>query len=1642
MKRIHLLILLTCPAYLFAQNSTMSNRLIVKLKGNTETVSNGKRVSIKNPQAQQRLSSMGIEQMEKIVTSHSENGNSSNQMPLLIRLNDSTDPAKKIKELLATGLYEYVELDHPMVFQGDPVEPNDTYFSNQWSLNNDGSYNASAVADADIDMPEAWGITQGSSSIIVAITDTGLRMSHPEFAGRIWTNANEIAGNGIDDDGNGFIDDVNGWDFADGNNDLTDLDGHGTNVTGIATATGNNADGYAGVNWNCQIMPLKVFEDAGNAGFYSYFIAAIYYAVDHDANVINMSLGGTATSTALQDVLTYATENNVAIVASMMNQNSEITFYPAGYASVIAVGATDVDNTRAPFSSYGNHIDISAPGRYIDGVRFDSDTQYYGGYSGTSQAAPHVAGVVSLMFGLDPFLTIAEVNAYLINGAVDGVGNGSEDVAGWDKYHGHGLLNAYNSLNLLATDIQAKQDECGTAIAGATVIASEGDLTVDNSIGDHWFSYTVPEDGVLRIIPGPCGHAEEDTKFAVYLNSCANQVGEYDDAASCGLQSQADLDVNTGDVYYINFSNEKTSASYQATLALLTGDAGEFCDNPEVITAGSHTANVSAGNHWFSYTFPENGSLTISSCGNTALDTQLDFYTDCNTLDFTADDCSTQSTYTTNGLFGEEKLFVWEDANDRGSFQFDVSLISNAASCASATQITSPGSNFINGNSDQWYYYTATEYGVLKISTLTSNKDTKFDLYLNDCTISPEVFDDETVSYNQYQSEARREMQAGDTYYIMFDDVHNPGFFFAYVDFYTSEGEACQLATNVEAGVHTADLSAGNAYYQFSFPNTGYLTISSCNDARQNTLLDIYSDCNTLLAYSEDECGDGLQSTYSYSGSVHEILKFAWLDPWTSGDNLFDFEIDFVADSCQSASITTLTTTGIYTADNTSGDHVFKYVAEQSGNFIISTIGLTDEDTYIGLASDCDGWPNLGLNDNYFYGGSLQSKLGRNVTQGETYYIMMGDRWARPHASTDAIYSFQIGYSGQEEGFACDNPSIITDGYHYSSQSLGAQYYAFTVPTNGSFTIAAYYDLLLDIYSGTSCTTNIYSGGADGEVLYVTIDNVTAGSDYILKIADYYGPQEFELSFNANRWNGRISTDWNTASNWNQQIVPTLTDHVIIPYVANAPIVSSANAAVNNLTLEDGAVLQVINNQTLTINGNLVANTGRIEVASGASLITNGAVSGTNHVFKRSTTFDESTGKYSAIGSPVSNENTDVLGSIVYSYDESIAYGSGSQERYTRITSAETMNPGDGYFSAFTGEVTFTGTPNTGTVNVSLIYNGADGANAGFNLVSNPYPSALDFASLVANNPDISGTIYIWDDGGSNTQQRGNGDYITVNSIGQVSNGSGRGGDWNGYLGLGQGFFVQALTSGTLSFTNDMRVVGFNDEANSYRTSSEEIPTIKIGLANSLGISSETLLGFPQAATAGYDRLFDAQKFDGTNGLKVYSSLENLPMSIQGLPLEKQTIPLFISVEEAGQHELTFDFSEEFKDWNISLRDLKTGAQISINEENSFSFSSAEVQDENRFNLILEPENVLAINDLNGLDIQYFKDRILLTNFGTEKTSFKLQIMDLTGRKIFAHEEQNSGNQSTIDFNFSPNQIYVIHVATDCGQIIQKIVFH
>ncbi|AWI26927.1 S8 family peptidase [Flavobacterium pallidum] len=359
-------------------------------------------------------------------------GNKKTNSTLLLKFKDEINVLPAITAYSKTGLFEYVEPD--FIGHGHGIKqttPNDLYFSSrQWSHVNNGTFDLSAVADADIDTDMAWDITQGDPNLIVAVLDTGLRLTHPEFAGRI----------------------VDGWDFVNNDNNPTDDYGHGTNVTGIALATGNNAVGYAGVNWNSKIMSCKIL-DQNNIGYYSNWADAIYYAVDHGAKVINLSAGGDGSSTTLLNAANYAYNNNVSLVVSTGNQNGTIQ-YPAKYNSTIAVGATDSNDVRSnPFfwsatsgSNFGPEIDVVAPGNFIYGLDYASDTQYGYYWGGTSQAAPHVAGVISLMLSVNPDITVNEIRQILMQSSEDQVGDVLHDTPGWDEYYGHGRLNAYNAL--------------------------------------------------------------------------------------------------------------------------------------------------------------------------------------------------------------------------------------------------------------------------------------------------------------------------------------------------------------------------------------------------------------------------------------------------------------------------------------------------------------------------------------------------------------------------------------------------------------------------------------------------------------------------------------------------------------------------------------------------------------------------------------------------------------------------------------------------------------------------------------------------------------------------------------------------------------------------------------------------------------------------------------------------------------------------------------------------------------------------------------------------------------------------------------------------------------------------------------------
>lgn len=373
----------------------------------------------------------------------------------VIEFPEGTDAMAAMNAYRLSGRVARVTMDAMGHGGGDrSFVPDDPHYSKQWGLKNDGTFALSpAVAGADIDMESAWEIEQGSPDVTVAIIDSGVRLQHPDWGDRIWTNTDEIAGNSIDDDGNGFIDDWRGWDFANNDNDPTDDQGHGTNVTCVVAAEGNNTLGFTGVDLNCKAMVLKGLNSA-NQGWYSWWIDAMYYAVDNGADVISMSMGGTDASPEMQDAVDYAMANGTLVVACMMNTNSNTPYYPAALNGVMAVGATEPNDSRAaPFnwsptsgSNFGSHISVCAPGAYIYGFSHANDIAYTVYWSGTSQATPHVSALAALLKAQQPTRTPAEIRSIIEATAEDQVGDPLEDTPGWDQYHGHGRINAFQAL--------------------------------------------------------------------------------------------------------------------------------------------------------------------------------------------------------------------------------------------------------------------------------------------------------------------------------------------------------------------------------------------------------------------------------------------------------------------------------------------------------------------------------------------------------------------------------------------------------------------------------------------------------------------------------------------------------------------------------------------------------------------------------------------------------------------------------------------------------------------------------------------------------------------------------------------------------------------------------------------------------------------------------------------------------------------------------------------------------------------------------------------------------------------------------------------------------------------------------------------
>jgi thermitase len=235
--------------------------------------------------------------------------------------------------------------------------PDDQYLDLQWAL-------------TKVDASQAWDVTTGSPGITIAVLDTGVDLDHPDLAGKIISNTNFSNSPTVDD-----------------------VYGHGTHVAGIAAAMTDNSIGVAGLGYSASIMNVKVLSDMG-AGSYSWITAGIIWAANNGADVINMSLGGPSTSSALEDAIDYAWSKGVVIVAAAGNNGDTTPMYPAYYSNCIAVAATDANDAKASWSNYGNWVDVAAPGVSIYSTLMENG---YGYMSGTSMASPHVAGLAALV---------------------------------------------------------------------------------------------------------------------------------------------------------------------------------------------------------------------------------------------------------------------------------------------------------------------------------------------------------------------------------------------------------------------------------------------------------------------------------------------------------------------------------------------------------------------------------------------------------------------------------------------------------------------------------------------------------------------------------------------------------------------------------------------------------------------------------------------------------------------------------------------------------------------------------------------------------------------------------------------------------------------------------------------------------------------------------------------------------------------------------------------------------------------------------------------------------------------------------------------------------------------------------------------
>lgn len=435
------------------ENSTyLPDRIILKLMPGVQMSVSPAATGVASVDA--ALASLSVSHVEPMFPeklARKEIGNVGLDRFIVVKYSSPVDAFTATEQLSNLPEVQYAEPWFIYSVNSNPTfTPNDPQYSLQYGLTR-------------MRVNDAWDITQGDTSVVIGIVDSGVETGHSDLSANIWMNPGESGTdglgrdkrtNGVDDDGNGYVDDWQGWDFGGGdyNNVVPDNNpnptgannNHGTATAGVASASTNNGIGVAGTGFKCRLLPVKTAADndtraPGGLGYIIAGYEGIVYAGLMGAKVINCSWGGSGGSQVEQDLINAVTQQGSLVVAAAGNDNSSGAFYPSGYANVLSVASTGTTDVRSSFSNYGGTVDVAAPGENIRTTLYPNT---YASEYGTSFSSPFTAGVCALVKSANPSFTPLQLGER-VRVTADNINSINPSYA--DQL-GKGRVNAYRAL--------------------------------------------------------------------------------------------------------------------------------------------------------------------------------------------------------------------------------------------------------------------------------------------------------------------------------------------------------------------------------------------------------------------------------------------------------------------------------------------------------------------------------------------------------------------------------------------------------------------------------------------------------------------------------------------------------------------------------------------------------------------------------------------------------------------------------------------------------------------------------------------------------------------------------------------------------------------------------------------------------------------------------------------------------------------------------------------------------------------------------------------------------------------------------------------------------------------------------------------